>query len=120
MGQIAHGKKYLQKSVFGGNKFTLLTRVWRSTGVCTKLPRNAAAAAEHYATLEEDSTQRLFWSQFLASEHPPLLSNQMKQLMEMHRMSELALKYLCVSLWPAEPIPDTYFGLVQKLRAVPL
>ena len=44
----------------------------------------------------------------------------MKQLMEMHRMSELALKDLCVSLWPAEPIPDTYFGLVQKLREAPL
>jgi hypothetical protein len=40
--------------------------------------------------------------------------------MEMHRMSELVLKDLYVSLWPAEPIPDTYFGLVQKLREAPL
>ena len=35
-------------------------------------------------------------------------------------MSELAVKDLCVSLWPAEPIPDTYFGLVQKLQEAPL
>ena len=35
-------------------------------------------------------------------------------------MSELAVKDLCVSLWPAEPIPDTYFGLVQKLWEAPL
>jgi hypothetical protein len=44
----------------------------------------------------------------------------MKQLMEMHRMSELALKDLCVSLWPAEPISDTYFDLVQRLGEAPL
>lgn len=44
----------------------------------------------------------------------------MKQLMEMHRTSELALKDLCVSLWLAEPLPDTYFGLVQRLREAPL
>lgn len=44
----------------------------------------------------------------------------MNQLMEMHRMSELAAKDLCVSMWPAEPILDTYFGLIQKLREVPL
>jgi hypothetical protein len=44
----------------------------------------------------------------------------MKQLVEMHRMSELAVKDLCVNLWPAEPIPDPYFGLVQKLREAPL
>jgi hypothetical protein len=44
----------------------------------------------------------------------------MKQLMEMHRMSELAMKDLCVHLWPTEPIPNTYFGFVQKLREAPL
>ena len=38
----------------------------------------------------------------------------------MHRMSELAMKDLYVNLWPTEPIPDTYFGLVQKLRELPL
>ena len=38
----------------------------------------------------------------------------------MHRISELAVKDLCVSMWPTEPIPDTYFGLVQKLREAPL
>jgi hypothetical protein len=44
----------------------------------------------------------------------------MKQLMEMHQMSELAVKDNCVSLWPAEPILDTYFGLVHRLREAPL
>ena len=101
--------------MFGGNRFALLTRVWHSTGVFTELPKSVAAAMEHYAAYEEDSEQRLFWSQFPASKYPPLLSNQMKQLMELHRNSELALKDLCVQLWPAEPIPESYFGLVQRL-----
>jgi hypothetical protein len=56
VGQIANGKKYLLQSVFRGNRFALLTRVWRSAGIFAKLSRSAAAAAEHYATLEEDST----------------------------------------------------------------
>ena len=77
---------YLLQSVFGGNRFALLTRVWHSVGIFAELLKNATAAARHYATREEDSTQRLFWSQFLDSECPPLHSKQMKQLMEMHRM----------------------------------
>ena len=115
VGRIANGKKYLVQSVFRGNRFALLTRVGCSACVFVELSKNVAAAVKHYATHEEDSMQRLFWSQFLDSEHPPLLINQMKQLMEMHQMSELAVKDLCVSLWPAESIMDTYFGLGQKL-----
>ena len=76
--QIANGKKYLLQSVFGGNRFALLTRVWRSAGIFVELPKNVAATARHYATLEEDSMHRLFWSQFSASECPPLLNNHMK------------------------------------------
>ena len=39
----------------------------------------------------------------------------MKQLMEMHRMVEPTMKDLCICLWPDEPLPSSYFGLVQKL-----
>jgi hypothetical protein len=35
--------------------------------------------------------------------------------MELHRMAELAMKDLCVKLSPLEPLPSSYFGLVQKL-----
>ena len=41
--------------------------------------------------------------------------NQMKKLMEMHRMVEPAIKDLCVRLWPSEPVPSNYFSLVAKL-----
>ena len=30
-------------------------------------------------------------------------------------MSSLAMKDLIVQLWPAEPIPSSYFGLVRRL-----
>jgi hypothetical protein len=102
--QIADDKSYLQKSVFGGNMFALLTRVWRSTDVFAELPRSVADATEHYAKREGDTEQRLFWAQFQAPEHPPLLSNQMKQVMELHWMAGPAMKDLCVWLWPTEPI----------------
>ena len=61
------------------------------------------------------STEKLFWSQYLGPEHPVPFSDQLKQLVELHRLAELAMKDLIVRLWPADPIPSSYFGLVQRL-----
>ena len=61
------------------------------------------------------STEKLFWSQYLGSEHPVPFSDQLKQLVELHSLAELAMKDLIVRLWPADPIPSSYFGLVQRL-----
>ena len=44
-----------------------------------------------------------------------MLNNQMMQLSELHRMSSLAMKDIIVRLWPAEPIPSSYFSLVKRL-----
>ena len=41
--------------------------------------------------------------------------NQLKQLVELHQAAELAMKDLVVRLWPAEPIPSSYFGLVKQI-----
>ena len=41
------------------------------------------------------------------------LSDQLKQLVELHKAAELAMKDLIVRLWPGEPLPDSYFGLVK-------
>jgi len=43
------------------------------------------------------------------------LSDQLKQLVELHMAAELAMKDLIVRLWPAEPMPSSYFGLVKQL-----
>ena len=61
------------------------------------------------------STEKLFWSQYLAPEHPVPFSDQLKQLVELHRVAELAMKDLTIRLWPAEAIPSSYFGLVKRL-----
>ena len=42
-------------------------------------------------------------------------SDLLKQLVELHRVAELAIKDLIIWLWPAEAIPGSYFGLVKRL-----
>jgi hypothetical protein len=112
---IANAKPYLLQSIFGGNRFALLTRVWHSPGTFADLPKSAADAARFFTAQEGRAEQRLFWVKFQAPEHPSLLNNQMKQLMELHRMVEPVMKDLCIKLWPSEPLPSSYFGLVQRL-----
>nr|XP_020165653.1 tropomyosin-2-like [Aegilops tauschii subsp. strangulata] len=79
------------------------------------LPKSAADASQYFRAQEGNTTAKLFWSQYLALERPALLNDQMMQLAELHRMSGLAMKYVIVRLWPTEPIPSSYFGLVKRL-----
>ena len=57
----------------------------------------------------------LFWSQYLGIEHPMPLGDQLKQLVELHMAAELAMRDLIVRLWPAKPMPSSYFSLVKRL-----
>ena len=59
--------------------------------------------------------EKMFWSQFLALEYPVPFTDQLKQLVELHKAVKLALKDLIIRLWPAEAIPSSYFGLVKRL-----
>ena len=59
--------------------------------------------------------EKLFWSQYLGPEHPVPFSNQLKQLVELHKATKLAMKDLIIRLWPVEPMPSSYFGLVKWL-----
>ena len=59
--------------------------------------------------------EKLFWSQYAASEQPVSFTNQLKQLVELHRVAELAMKDLILRLWPAEAMPGSYFGLVRRM-----
>ena len=43
------------------------------------------------------------------------LSGQLKQLVELHKVAEQAMKGLIVRLWPEEAMPGSYFGLVRRL-----
>ena len=42
-------------------------------------------------------------------------TDQLKQLVELHRVAELAMKDLTIRLWPAEAMPSSYFGLVRRM-----
>ena len=46
------------------------------------------------------------------------MSDQLKQLVELHKAAELAMKDLIVRMWPAEPLPSSYFGLAKQLVSV--
>ena len=59
--------------------------------------------------------EKVFWSQYAEAGHPVPLSDQLKQLVELHKAAEQAMKGLIVRLWPKEAMPGSYFGLVRRL-----
>ena len=79
------------------------------------LPRSISDAAQFYRAEEKKTVKKLFWSQYLAPNYPVPFVDQLKQLVELHQAAELAMKDLIVLLWPAEPIPSSYFGLVKRI-----
>ena len=84
-------------------------------GVFAELPRSISDAAEFYQAEQGSSMEKLFWCQYTGTEHPMPLSDQLKQLVELHKAAELAMKGLIVRMWPGEPLPGSYFGLVRRL-----
>lgn len=75
---IATGKAFNMQSKFVRRKYILLTRTWSSPGAFADLPRSVADAAEFLRAEEGSSTEKLFWSQYLAPEHPVPLIDQLK------------------------------------------
>ena len=59
--------------------------------------------------------EKVFWSQYAEAGHPVPPSDQLKQLVELHKVAEQAMKGLIVWLWPREAMPGSYFSLVQRL-----
>ena len=95
--------------------FLLLTRIRSSPGAFANLPRCISDAAEFYRAKEGSSTEKPFWSQYDGAEHPMPLSDQLKQLVELHNAAEQAMRDLIVRMWPGEPLPSSYFGLVKQM-----
>ena len=69
--------------------------------------------AAFYRAEEGSSTEKVFWSQYVEAGHPMPLSDPLKQLVELHKAAEQAMKGLLVRLWPGEAMPGSYFGLVE-------
>ena len=115
MKKIEAGKAFIMQSKHVKEIFLLLTRIRSSPGAFADLSRSISDAAEFYRAKEGSSTEKLFWSQSTGTEHPMPLSDQLKQLVELHKATELAMKGLIVWMWPGEPLPGSYFGLVRRL-----
>ena len=113
--KIAAGKAFIMQSKHVKETFLLLTRIRSSPGAFADLPSSVSDAAEFYRAEEGSSTEKLFWSQYTGTEHPMPLSDQLKQLVELHKAAELAMKGLIVRMWPGEALPGSYFGLVKRL-----
>ena len=115
MKKIAAGKAFIMQSKHAKETFILLTRVRSSPGAFADLPRSVLDAAEFYRAEEGSSTEKLFWSQYTGTEHPMPVSDQLKQLVGLHKAAEHAMKDLIVRMWPGDPLPSSYSGLVSRL-----
>ena len=67
-----------------------------------ELPRSISDATQFYQAEERSTAKKLFWSQYLAPKYPVPFADQLKQLIELHRAAELAMKDLIIRLWPTE------------------
>ena len=89
--------------------------MWSSPDSFLDLPKSVADAAQFYQAQDRRAVEKLFWSQFDRPKRPPLLQEQMAQWAELHKVSGPAMEEVMVRLWPTEPIPNSYFGSVQRL-----
>ena len=103
------------QSKYAEKKYLLLTRIRSCPGAFADLPRSVSDVAKFFRAQEGSLTEKLFRTQYAAPEHPVPFTDQLKQLVELHRVAELAMKDLIIRLWPAEAIPNSYFGLVKRL-----
>ena len=115
MKKIAAGKAFFMQSKHVKVNYLLLTRIRSSPGAFADLPDSVSDAAAFYRAEEGSSTEKVFWSQYAEAGHLVPLSDQLKQLVELHKVAEQAMKGLIVRLWPGEAMPGSYFGLVRRL-----
>jgi len=113
--KIAAGKAFIMQSKHVKVNYLLLTRVWSSPGAFADLPRSASDVAAYYRAEEGSSTEKVFWSQYAEAGHLVPLSDQLKQMVELHKVAEQAIKGLVVRLCPGGALPGSYFGLVRRL-----
>ena len=72
-------------------------------------------AAQFYLTEDGSSAEKLFWSQKAEAEHPVPMSDQLKQMVELHKAADQAMKGFIVRLWPGDALPNNFFSLVRRL-----
>ena len=59
--------------------------------------------------------EKVFWSQYAEAGHPVPLSDELKQLVELHKAAEQAMKGLIVQMWHGKPLPCSYVSMARRL-----
>ena len=96
--KIASGKAFFMQSKHVDVDYVLLTRIRSSPGAFADLRRSVSDAAAFYQAEEGSSTEKVFWSQYAEAGHPVPLSDQLKQLVELHKVAEQAMKGFIVRM----------------------
>ena len=117
-GDIAAGKPFLLWTKFGDPKYAPLDQLWSSADAYVDLAASAADAAEFFKDQKDREVEKLFWLQFNVPVRPLLLNERMTEWAELHRLSGLAMRSVVDHLWPEGPMPNSYFGLVQRFLGV--
>ena len=86
--KIAVGKAFFMQSKHINVSYLLLTRIRSSPGAFADLPQSVSDAVAFYRAEEGSSTEKVFWSQYAEAGHPVPLSDQLKQLVELHKVTE--------------------------------
>ena len=115
MKKIEAGKAFYMQSKHVKVNYRLLTRIRSSPGAFADLPRSVSDAAQFYQAEEGSSAENLFWSQYTGTEHPVPMRDQLKQMVELHKAADQAMKSFIVRLWPGDALPNSFFGLVRWL-----
>ncbi|XP_048545533.1 uncharacterized protein LOC125524538 [Triticum urartu] len=63
-----------------------------TAGIFAELPRSISDAAQFYRAEEGNTVVKLFWPQYLAPNYPVPFTDQLKQLIKLHKAAELAIK----------------------------
>ena len=113
--KIAAGKAFFMQSKHVRVNYLLLTRIRSSPGAFADLARSVYNAIAFYRAEEGSSMEKVLWSQYAEAGHPVPLSDQLKQLVELHKVAEQGMKGLIGRLWPGQVLPESYFGLVRRL-----
>ena len=79
------------------------------------MPRSVSDAAQFYQAEDGSLMEKLFWSQYAEAEHPVQMSDQLKQMVELHKAADQAMKSFTVRLWPGDALPNSFFGQVRRL-----
>ena len=112
-GKITAGGSYLLWTKFLDLKYAPLDGRWSPADAYADLAKSTADAAKFFEDQGDKKVEKLFWPQFNAPTRPLPLNEKVAAVVELHRLSGLAMRSVMDHLWPKGPKMDNYFGLVQ-------